>query len=105
MYILIMLVKKNFFIKNFFIKNLPSIKLSNYFNFFIKIIQTLIFFLIGGDISDKIIPLMCHNSKVILCGQISDYEKTDVYPPPLAQNIIDILKSGNIQRERYLGKK
>ena len=41
---------------------------------------------------------MNENSHVVLCGQISQYNKDVPYPPPLAKDIEEILTSRNITR-------
>lgn len=38
---------------------------------------------------------------VILCGQISQYNKDVPYPPPLSQEIQEVLRARNITRERF----
>ncbi|XP_072485268.1 prostaglandin reductase 2 isoform X2 [Notamacropus eugenii] len=45
---------------------------------------------------------MNQNSHVILCGQISQYNKDVPYPPPLLPEVESILKTRNITRERFL---
>ncbi|XP_036769140.2 prostaglandin reductase 2 isoform X4 [Manis pentadactyla] len=45
---------------------------------------------------------MNQNSHVILCGQISQYNKDVPYPPPLPPAVEAIRKERNITRERYL---
>ncbi|KAI5232193.1 Prostaglandin Reductase 2 [Manis pentadactyla] len=57
---------------------------------------------VGGDISDAVISQMNQNSHVILCGQISQYNKDVPYPPPLPPAVEAIRKERNITRERYL---
>ncbi|XP_074853194.1 prostaglandin reductase 2 isoform X2 [Carettochelys insculpta] len=57
---------------------------------------------VGGDISDEVIKQMNHNSHIILCGQISQYNKDIAYPPPLSPSIEEIQKARNITRERFL---
>lgn len=39
---------------------------------------------------------------VILCGQISQYNKDVPYPPPLSEEIHETLQSKNITRERFM---
>ena len=56
---------------------------------------------VGGDISDTVISQMNQNSHIILCGQISQYNK-DVPYPPLHPAIEAIQKERNITRERFL---
>ncbi|KAM9294413.1 prostaglandin reductase 2 [Gastrophryne carolinensis] len=57
---------------------------------------------VGGDISDIVISQMKKNSHIILCGQISQYNKDVPYPPPLKPLTESILKDRNITRERFL---
>ncbi|XP_072842310.2 prostaglandin reductase 2 isoform X1 [Pogona vitticeps] len=57
---------------------------------------------VGGDISDVVISQMNPNSHIILCGQISQYNKDVPYPPPLPPAIEEIQKARNITRERFL---
>ncbi|XP_075568115.1 prostaglandin reductase 2 isoform X2 [Pelecanus crispus] len=57
---------------------------------------------VGGDISDTVISQMNRNSHIILCGQISQYNKDVPYPPPLPPDIEKIRKEKNITRERFL---
>uniref|UniRef100_A0A670XZE1 15-oxoprostaglandin 13-reductase n=1 Tax=Pseudonaja textilis TaxID=8673 RepID=A0A670XZE1_PSETE len=57
---------------------------------------------VGGDISDTVIRQMNSNSHIILCGQISQYNKDMQYPPPLPPEVEEIRKSRNITRERFL---
>ncbi|XP_074091851.1 prostaglandin reductase 2 isoform X1 [Macrotis lagotis] len=57
---------------------------------------------VGGDISNTVIHQMNQNSHVILCGQISQYNKDVPYPPPLLPEVESILKTRNITRERFL---
>ncbi|XP_051867332.1 prostaglandin reductase 2 isoform X2 [Pristis pectinata] len=56
---------------------------------------------VGGHISDVVISQMNKNSHVILCGQISQYNKDVPYPPPLPSQTEAILKGRNITRERF----
>ncbi|XP_072120205.1 prostaglandin reductase 2 isoform X1 [Mobula birostris] len=57
---------------------------------------------VGGHISDVVISQMNKDSHVILCGQISQYNKAVPYPPPLPSHTEAILKERNITRERFL---
>ena len=57
---------------------------------------------VGGYISDSVIRLMNKNSHIVLCGQISVYNKDVPYPPPLTSEIESILKYKNITRDRFL---
>lgn len=44
---------------------------------------------------------MNNDSHVILCGQISQYNKDVPYPPPLSEEIQETLRRKNITRERF----
>uniref|UniRef100_A0A3B3Z850 Prostaglandin reductase 2 n=1 Tax=Periophthalmus magnuspinnatus TaxID=409849 RepID=A0A3B3Z850_9GOBI len=57
---------------------------------------------VGGDISDTVISQMNKNGHVILCGQISQYNKDVPYPPPLSEAAQETLSKNNITRERFL---
>ncbi|XP_051833590.1 prostaglandin reductase 2 isoform X1 [Antechinus flavipes] len=57
---------------------------------------------VGGDISDTVICQMNQNSHIILCGQISQYNKDVPYPPPLLPEVESVLKTRNITRERFM---
>lgn len=57
---------------------------------------------VGGDVSAAVIDLMTENSHIVLCGQISQYNKHSHYPPPLAGETCKRLKEMNITRERFL---
>uniref|UniRef100_A0A8C3RQX4 Prostaglandin reductase 2 n=2 Tax=Chelydra serpentina TaxID=8475 RepID=A0A8C3RQX4_CHESE len=57
---------------------------------------------VGGDISDAVINQMNQNSHIVLCGQISQYNKDVPYPPPLPPAVEEIQKARNITRERFL---
>ncbi|XP_003962440.2 prostaglandin reductase 2 [Takifugu rubripes] len=57
---------------------------------------------VGGTISDAVISQMNHSSHVILCGQISQYNKDVPYPPPLSEEISEVLQRKNITRERFI---
>lgn len=57
---------------------------------------------VGGDISNAVISQMNQNSHIILCGQISQYNKDVPYPPPLPPAVEAIQKERNITRERFM---
>ncbi|XP_041070458.1 prostaglandin reductase 2 isoform X2 [Carcharodon carcharias] len=57
---------------------------------------------VGGDTSNTVISQMNQNSHIILCGQISQYNKDVPYPPPLPPHIEAILNERNITRERFM---
>ncbi|TKS86942.1 Prostaglandin reductase 2 [Collichthys lucidus] len=57
---------------------------------------------IGGAISDTVIAQLNNGGHVILCGQISQYNKDVPYPPPLSEEIQETLQSKNITRERFM---
>lgn len=45
---------------------------------------------------------MNDSGHVILCGQISQYNKDVPYPPPLSEETQEALQKKNITRERFL---
>ncbi|KAI1895199.1 hypothetical protein AGOR_G00103850 [Albula goreensis] len=57
---------------------------------------------VGGPISDAVIAQMNKNGHVILCGQISQYNKDVDYPPPLSKETQEALHCKNITRERFM---
>ncbi|KAK6307518.1 hypothetical protein J4Q44_G00226660 [Coregonus suidteri] len=57
---------------------------------------------VGGPISDAVIAQMNNGGHVILCGQISQYNKDVPYPPPLCDETQEALQSKNITRERFM---
>ncbi|KAL7873336.1 hypothetical protein AOLI_G00124070 [Acnodon oligacanthus] len=57
---------------------------------------------VGGAISDTVISQMNSGGHVILCGQISQYNKDLPYPPPLSNETQEALCSKNITRERFM---
>jgi prostaglandin reductase 2 len=58
---------------------------------------------VGGPVSDSVLKQMNKDSHVVLCGQISQYNKKDVpYPPPIPDSIQKHIKDMNITRERFL---
>ncbi|CAL8284502.1 unnamed protein product [Lota lota] len=56
---------------------------------------------VGGPISDTVISQMNSGGHVVLCGQISQYNKDVPYPPPLDPSTQEILRSRNITRDRF----
>lgn len=57
---------------------------------------------VAGDISDTVISQMNRNSHIILCGQISQYNKDVPYPSSLPPAVEAIQKERNITRESFL---
>ncbi|XP_069494860.1 prostaglandin reductase 2 isoform X2 [Ambystoma mexicanum] len=57
---------------------------------------------VGGDISNIVISQMTPNSHIILCGQISQYNKNVPYPPPLPTETEAILTERKITRDRFI---
>lgn len=45
---------------------------------------------------------MNQNSHIVLCGQISVYNKDVPYPPPMPEDVHKILSDKNITRDRFL---
>ncbi|XP_042357156.1 prostaglandin reductase 2-like isoform X2 [Plectropomus leopardus] len=56
---------------------------------------------VGGEISDAVIAQMNKDSYVIVCGQISQYNKDVPNPPPLSEETQETLKKKNITREQF----
>lgn len=57
---------------------------------------------VGGSISDAVIAQMNNDGHVILCGQISQYNKDVPYPPPLSEETQQVLHRKKIIRERFV---
>ncbi|KAM7376171.1 hypothetical protein PAMP_005916 [Pampus punctatissimus] len=57
---------------------------------------------VGGSISDTVIAQMNNSGHVILCGQISQYNKDVPYPPPLIDETHETLQKKHITRERFM---
>ncbi|KAJ7391397.1 hypothetical protein OS493_018441 [Desmophyllum pertusum] len=57
---------------------------------------------VGGEISNEVIRCMNKDGHIVLCGQISLYNEDVPYPPPMPQDIQDMLKDNNITRDRFL---
>ena len=57
---------------------------------------------VGGKISDDVSEFMVENSNIILCGQISQYNKNVPYPPPISDTLAKNLKAKSITRDRFL---
>uniref|UniRef100_A0AAV2JEY9 15-oxoprostaglandin 13-reductase n=1 Tax=Knipowitschia caucasica TaxID=637954 RepID=A0AAV2JEY9_KNICA len=57
---------------------------------------------VGGAISDDVIAQMCVGGRVVLCGQISQYNRDVPYPPPLSERTQQILRDRTIVRERFM---
>lgn len=57
---------------------------------------------VGGPVSDTVISQMNGGSHIILCGQISQYNKDVPYPPPLNPETQEALRRKNITRDRFL---
>ncbi|CAL8273396.1 unnamed protein product [Merluccius merluccius] len=56
---------------------------------------------VGGPISDAVISQMNTGGHIVLCGQISQYNKDVPYPPPLGDGTQEVLRSRNITRDRF----
>ncbi|CAL8303783.1 unnamed protein product [Boreogadus saida] len=56
---------------------------------------------VGGAISDAVISQMNSGGHVVLCGQISQYNKDVPYPPPLDPRTQETLLRLGITRERF----
>jgi len=57
---------------------------------------------VGGEISNEVIRCMNQNSHIVLCGQISVYNKDVPYPPPVPEDVQSILRDRYITRDRFL---
>lgn len=57
---------------------------------------------VGGPLSDVVIGEMVQGGRIVLCGQISAYNQTGEYPPPLPAATKEKLMSKEIKRERFL---
>lgn len=56
---------------------------------------------VGGDVSEAVVAKMAKNGHVILCGQISQYNKNVPYPPPISSEMEGHLSEKSITRERF----
>ena len=50
----------------------------------------------------QVIRCMNKNSNIVLCGQISTYNKDVPYPPPIPEDVQKILQERGISRERFM---
>ncbi|XP_046711551.1 prostaglandin reductase 2 isoform X2 [Silurus meridionalis] len=57
---------------------------------------------VGGPITDTVISQMNSGAHVILCGEISQYNKDLPYPTPLSKETQEALSCKNITRERFM---
>lgn len=57
---------------------------------------------VGGPISDAVIRHMTPDSNIVLCGQISVYNKNVEYPPPLSEDVQKVVQEKRISRDRFL---
>ncbi|CAG0922266.1 unnamed protein product [Notodromas monacha] len=58
---------------------------------------------VGGEISRiVIVDHMKPAGRVVLCGQIADYNKDVPYPPPIPKDMQDAIVAKSIDRERFL---
>ncbi|CAG0888569.1 unnamed protein product [Cyprideis torosa] len=57
---------------------------------------------VGGDISDTVIKQMNEGGDVILCGAISTYNTDVGYPPPISEELQQIIRQKSINRNRFL---
>jgi prostaglandin reductase 2 len=56
---------------------------------------------VGGQISEIVVSKMVQNGQIILCGQISQYNKNVPYPPPLSDKMTSDLATKRIKRDRF----
>ncbi|XP_020895002.1 prostaglandin reductase 2 [Exaiptasia diaphana] len=57
---------------------------------------------VGGTISEEVIRLMNKDSHVVVCGQISSYNKDIPFPNPLSPEVQEIATKQNVTRELFL---
>lgn len=57
---------------------------------------------VGGEISNQVIRCMNRDSHVVLCGQVSQYNKDASYPSPVPQDVQELLQDRNITRDVYI---
>jgi NADPH:quinone reductase len=58
---------------------------------------------VGGALSDAVMRRMADGGNVVLCGAISVYNDPSVpYPPPLANDIVELFEARGIVRHRHL---
>jgi prostaglandin reductase 2 len=57
---------------------------------------------VGGDTSEAVILEMNRGGKVILCGQIADYDTSKEYPAPLSEAASGAINNRAIDRRRFL---
>lgn len=96
-----------FWLRSFVLCLLPrSARLAAHVGFESHIISEHVFFFLHLEPADPCEPFsysqMNDSGHVILCGQISQYNKDVPYPPPLSEEIQEALQKKNITRERFL---
>ena len=51
--------------------------------------------------SERVIPTMSQDGRIVICGQISMYDTAEAYPPPVSDIAQAYMERKAISRDRY----